>query len=87
MTEQLTDEEILAAVHDALDAGERDLMAGGIPLQPVADRVPASRSWVHKRLCDLVDRGLLTAVYGADPETYEPRKSYLPPGHPEADRP
>ena len=71
-------EAYLDAVRDALAAGETDALEGGVPRESVADRLDITPTSAGKRLTQLADEGLLRVVQGVDPETYHPRRSFLP---------
>lgn len=83
----LSDEQVLEAIGAALEAGDRDRLGGGIVAADLVDRLPICFRQVQKRLTRLDDTGRLTKVYGANPETNEARKSYLPTDHPDAGTP
>ena len=74
-----SDEEVLAAVRDAVDAGETDLLDGGVTIESVAKRTGHAVATAEHRLRELARDGKLVRVRGANPETYEPRWTYLPP--------
>jgi predicted transcriptional regulator len=76
--QKLSDDKLLKVIHDAVEAGETDLLEGGVPAEVIVDRVPLYKSTVEKHLRRLVDDGLLVRVRGADPASYRPRDSYLP---------
>jgi len=80
-------EDVLEAIDQLLEAGERDLWEGGVRPETVADELHTSASSAEDRLTALVDDGELVAVDGACPETYRPRVSYLPADHPDAQAP
>lgn len=76
----LSDDDIVAAVEQALEDGERDLCAGGVAPPVVAERVGLKESWVRERCSRLAEEGRLQAVDGVAPDTLQPRTGYLPPG-------
>lgn len=81
------DETLLEALDELAEAGERDKLNGGVPPETVAEEVGISASRASERLATLLSDGDVVRVWGADPETYRCRESYLPPGHPDTDPP
>lgn len=77
---RVSDEEILRAVEGAVEDGCRDILAGGVPVAVVAERVGITENPAADRLRALSRDGELVCVDGARPERpYRPRQSYLPP--------
>lgn len=73
-------EDILAAVESAVESGDRDILAGGVPAEKVANRLSIHQSTASKRLGDLADAGEVVQVWGACPQApYRARPSYLLP--------
>jgi len=84
-SKRVSDEEVVDAVRDALDDGERDDGNGGVPAHTVADRLNVAQSTATDRLGQLVDDGVLAIVDGWPPgELRMPRQSYLPAYHDDA---
>jgi len=81
------DETLLDVVGELVEAGERDLLDGGIRAERVADEVPISTSRLQERLAALASEGKLVRVWGAGPDSYDARLSYLPADHPDAEEP
>lgn len=86
-TKKISDEDILRHVEEAYEAGETDLLDGGVAAQTVAERIDAgSLSFIRKRLNALADGGRLERVDGIPPEALGddpsagvgPRQSYKP---------
>lgn len=73
----VTDDEIVAALREAWNAGERDPLEGGVTRATLADRVDLSPTRLKARLLDLRDEGRVELVWGVHPETHQPR-SYAP---------
>jgi len=84
---RISDEEILDAVRECWDAGERDALEGGVPVATVADRVGMAPSTARERLADLYERGAVERLWGIDPENPrdEPRLGYAPVEDTDAD--
>lgn len=74
--------EALAAVETILQDGDNDALAGGASVPAVAAELEISEDAANNRLVALQDQGQLVKVWGADPETGQPRKSFIPPEHP-----
>lgn len=81
------DETLLDVVEELVEAGERDMLDGGVRAERVADEVPISTSRLQERLATLASEGALVRVWGANPDNYDPRLSYLPATHPDAEEP
>lgn len=77
---RITDEEIIAAVRECWDAGERDALEGGVPPRVVAKRAGMSPSTARSRLSELYQRGAVERCWGIDPENPrdQPRLGYAP---------
>jgi len=75
--------EVMGAVRQALDAGERDGGNGGVHHDAVAQYGPVSETRTKKYLQELERRGMLESVYGFDDTLKSPRKSWLPVYHPD----
>lgn len=74
-----TDEAIVDAVRDAIEAGQTDLLDGGVSAAALADEFGMEQTSIEDRVRYLVDRGQLVRVWGARPSPpYRPRQSYLP---------
>jgi biotin operon repressor len=78
MTWRIDDAEILEVVDAALAEGNTDLLDGGVHASTVAERLGYDRSSISTHLRQLEERGELVRVNGIDPETLEPRTSFLP---------
>ncbi|MFW5867292.1 MAG: hypothetical protein ACOCX2_05720 [Armatimonadota bacterium] len=86
-TQKLHDR-IVDEIEAALEDDERDLLAGGIALETLADRMSCrTRKTLDTHVSRLVDSGRLEKVDGANPDTLFPRVSYLPADHPDAGSP
>jgi hypothetical protein len=70
--------EILDAVEAALDDDETDAFEGGVHPSTVADRLSVSEGAAQSHMSELANRGELRRVDGINPETTQPRTSYLP---------
>lgn len=83
------DEQILEAVHEALDNGDRLALQGGPRPRHVAKHCTLQPASLRSRLGSLADDGTLVKVWGADAEQdgYPARIGYLPAGHPDATSP
>jgi len=79
---RITDEEIITAVRECWEAGERDALEGGVPPRVVAKRAGMSPSTARSRLSKLYQRGAVERAWGLDPEnpTDQPRIGYAPVG-------
>jgi|GEM_PF-6371369 len=77
------DEDILDTVAAALADDEADALAGGVDPSTVAERMGVSTNAAVENMVRLAEWGDLRRVDGINPETLQPRTSYLPT---EADR-
>lgn len=59
-------------------AGETDLLEGGVAPRRVAREVDSVAGAVQSVFHDLYEQGLLEQRHGLDPETRTPRTSYAP---------
>lgn len=75
----VSDDELLAAVENALEAGETDGLDGGVHASTVADRLGIHQNVASTRLRACANAGLLEPVQGVAPDSARPRVSYLPP--------
>jgi len=77
---RIPDEDILAAVRECWEAGERDALEGGVPVATIADRVGMAPGTARTRLSDLYQRGAVERCWGIDPENPrdQPRLGYAP---------
>lgn len=82
-----SDAAVLEAVDEALAAGDRDLLEGGVTPTDVAQHCGLSPDRLQDRFRALEVDGELSKVWGADPETYRARVSWLPADHPDATLP
>ena len=82
----LSDDEVLEAIDEALAAGDRDTLQGGIAVATLAHRLAYSPSTIRQHCRRLAATGEIVRVAGADPATGQPRPSFLPSDHPDASR-
>lgn len=83
-----SDEAILDAVDELVEAGDRDLWEGGVRPETLADELDIPVDTARRYIRALVDDGELVRVRGACPEEpYHPRASWLPANHPDAQPP
>lgn len=74
----------LGIIEDAIDDGQRDGVNGGIPMVEIAARSARTHCSVEHHVRSLMARGEAVMVWGVNPETGNPRESYLPSDHPDA---
>lgn len=74
----MNESQYIKAVEEALADGATDAAEGGVSPQEIADRVNTSIPTAKRHLRRLAQDGRLCVVYGVDPDTFRPRKSYLP---------
>lgn len=74
----------LGIIEDAIADGQRDDMNGGIPMVEIASRSEHTHDGVEHHVRSLMKRGEVVMVWGVNPETGNPRESYLPSDHPDA---
>lgn len=75
MPNEVTDDQILAAIEEAIEAGETDI-TGGAPPPAVAARVPLQSTTVSKRLSELAAEGEIEQVWGWPNPGASARRSY-----------
>ena len=80
----IDDERLLSTIEQLIESGERDDAGGGISAAALAEVLAAQRSPLRKHLVDLADRGKLIEVTGIGGTRNEPRVSYLPTDHTDA---
>lgn len=73
---QLDPETVLETITTLADAGETIACEGGVHAAAITERVPFTRSTVHKRCVELVDDGKIREVRGL--KDGRPAVSYLP---------
>lgn len=74
----VSDDDLVAAVRAAAEAGETDPAEGGVAPDTVADRIALAESTAQDRMRELAKEGRLRRVRGLNPETGSPRTGYLP---------
>jgi len=82
-----TDEAVLDVVVELVASGHRDLWEGGVRPETLAAALDVPKPTAKTYLQRLVNAGDLVQVWGADPESYHPRVSYLPADHADAQPP
>ena len=80
----IDDERLLNTIEQLVESGERDGAGGGISVVALAEALPTQRGPLRKHLIDLADRGELVEVWGIGGARNEPRISYLPVDHADA---
>lgn len=75
---KMSDEDLVEVIRDAVEAGETDLLEGGVPAAVITERADVHEDTAKKHLQRLVEAGSVVKVRGADPVSYRPRDSYLP---------
>jgi hypothetical protein len=73
-----TDEEIVETIEELLDEGKGDLADGGISIAVLSDRLEYDLKSTRDRINELLESGDVVKVDGLTPETFRPRKSYVP---------
>jgi hypothetical protein len=81
-TYNIDHDEMLDAVKTICEEDRTDPLEGGAAPATVADDLGVSPDAAMRNLRALVEAGDLVQVWGGDPETLRPRRSYLPPDHP-----
>lgn len=82
-----SDAELVEAVETLTERGERDRLEGGVRPETIADYLDVGADRVDRKCRLLVDDGELAQVWGACPDTFLARHSYLPADHPDAQPP
>lgn len=80
-------EEVMAVIEAKVAAGERDLMEGGVSSVAIAGELGISDGLAGEDLRRLMNQDDVARVRGVNPETLEPRPSYLPAARPDASTP
>ena len=80
----VTDEDVLAAIEEAIEEGDTDI-GGGAPPPAIAARLPIMTRTVAKRVRDLEDEGVIEQVWGLGGPHSKPRRSYVPQMQPKED--
>lgn len=75
---ELSEDEFVAAIEAAVEDGERNLCAGGVPPVEIAERVDRDVSTVRRHCNRLAAAGRLEAVEGVAPGSLQPRTGFLP---------
>ncbi|SNZ18300.1 hypothetical protein SAMN06269185_3325 [Natronoarchaeum philippinense] len=74
----LTNDELMTVLREAWEAGDRDILEGGVATTTIAARIDMGKSGTESRLRELWEAGRITVVWGADPDTHRPRRSWAP---------
>lgn len=79
---------VFEAIWRMYKRGERDYMGGGVAPADAAEAVGTTRKTASEMCVALRDAGAVVPVDGADPDSYTPRRSFVPtPMYEEEERP